>query len=146
MLFAISHVHTSNGNILPRGVMPQIVREYNHHFSTKEDFQVSYSLAAKRFPVVCKLFINKWHPKEMLGVYLSVFSMEAWKALPQEERKEHTLRECRACQEKFPELSKAFPAPTRRGKKAAVVPQKTLPAYNCHSMTFPPQKPWEVKC
>ena len=65
----------------------------------------------------------------MLGVYLSVFSMEAWKALPQEERKEHTLRECRACQEKFPELSKAFPAPTRRGKKAAVVPSK-----NTHSI------------
>lgn len=141
------HMHMTKGNILPKGVMPQIVREYNHHFSTEKGFQVSYSLASRRFPAICKLFHNKWHPKDMKGAYLTVFSTEAWKALSQEEQDEHTLRECKACQDKFAEFSKAFPVPTRRGKKQSLSPKQTnLTAYSYHSMTFQPQVPWEGKC
>ena len=60
----------------------------------------------------------------MKEAYLSVFNIQVWKTLSQEERKEHTLRECKVCKEKFATLSNAFPIRSKR-KKTIVLPKKS---------------------
>ena len=54
----------------PKGTMPLVLRDYNQHFGDNETFHMKYSLASKRFPAICCLFNNKWHPKEMLQKYM----------------------------------------------------------------------------
>ncbi len=95
--------------------MPQIVHTYNQHFTDHQPLQVKYSVASKRFSVVALQFNKRWHgDKES---YLVAFSLDAWKALSPEVREQHTLTECKACQEHYPELANAFPTQTRRGIK-----------------------------
>ena len=62
----------------------------------------------------------------MKEAYLSVFSIDAWKTLSQEERQKHTLKECKVCNEKFAILNNAFPAYVKRGKKPIAVPKKVV--------------------
>lgn len=101
------------GKLLPKGKIPEIMRDYNTIFTCAEGLQVTYGLAAKRFPTINRLFNNKWHTQQMKGAYLSVFSTEAWSVLPPEERAKHTLKECRACMDKFSTLSNTFPIPEK---------------------------------
>ena len=113
------------GNLLQKGKMPEILRDYNLNFASAHGLQVTYGVAAKRFQAICKIFNNKWHPQETKGAYLSVFSVEAWKVLSQEEREKHTLKDCKACSEQFEALSDAFPTSVRRRKKPIEVPKKS---------------------
>ena len=53
------------------------------------------------------------------GAYPSAFSVDALRALSQEEQGKHTLGECKTCGEKFAALSNAFPLPKRIRKKPA---------------------------
>ena len=111
-------------NQLPRGIMPAVIREYNQYFAEEEDLRVSCSQASKKFPVICKLFANKWNPKELRESYLSEFSSETWSTLTAEEKAKHTLKKCSACKENYPDLSAAFPTPQRKAiskaKKATI--------------------------
>ena len=86
---------------LPRGKLPPIVREYNTCFSSEKQLQVSYSMASKCFTAIRKLFNRKWHPQEMREAYLHAFNIEAWKALTQAQKQEHTLTNCEVCQTKL---------------------------------------------
>ena len=115
-----------NGKLLPRGKMPEITCDYNHNFASVQGLQVSYGVAVKRFQAINKLFNRKWHPQQMKEAYLSVFSIDTWKTLSQEEREKHTLKECKVCNEKFAILNNAFPAHVKRGKKPIAVPKKVV--------------------
>ena len=101
-------------NQLPRGKMPVVIRNYNKHFTAEDNLQVSCSQASKKFPVICKLFSNKWNPKELRESYISAFGIEAWSALTADEKAKHTLQRCSACLESYPSLSAAFPTPRRK--------------------------------
>ena len=123
---AVQHFMSTHmkGNLLQKGKMPDILRDYNRNFSSVHGLQMTYGIAAKRFQAICRIFNNKWHPQETKGAYLSVFSVEAWKVLSQEEREKHTLRESKACSEQFAALNDAFPTSVRR-KKPIAVPKKS---------------------
>ena len=56
--------HLTKNHVLPRGALPNIVREYNSHFANESSLQVKYSVASKRFTTITKCFNEKWHPKE----------------------------------------------------------------------------------
>ncbi len=43
------------------------------------------------------VWAKKWYPFESRVTYETTFSAEKWKGLPSEERKLHSLSECRAC-------------------------------------------------
>ena len=92
----------------------------DEHFTSNKSLQVKYSLASKRFMVICRLFSNKCQSKESREAYLSAFGIDAWKALEPEEREEHTLSECKACQEHYPQLVNVFPTPAKRVRKPVV--------------------------
>lgn len=113
-------------NKLPKGAMPQIVRDYNSNFGNVQALQVTHKLASKKFLPILRLFNNKWHPQESKNAYLSVFSVDEWKVLPPEEKETHTISDCKACCEKFAAFSNAFPSPRRRGKKPIVVSKRCV--------------------
>ena len=94
--------------------MPAVTREYNQYFAEEEGLRVSCSQASQKFPVICKLFANKWNPNDLRESYLSAFSSEAWSTLTAEEKAKHTLKKCSACKENYPDLSAAFPTPRRK--------------------------------
>ncbi len=73
--------HFTKTNVLPRGSMPQRARKYNEHFTNDKGLQAKYSLASKRFVVICRLFNNRWESQKSREAYLSAFSIDAWKAL-----------------------------------------------------------------
>ena len=118
--------HTKRKQKLPKGTMPLIVQNYNKHFATEENLQVSYSQASKKFPVIYKLFANKWHPKELRETYLSVFSVEAWSTLAADEKAKHALHNCSACRDSYPNLNAVFPKPRRRAIKATSTLAKSM--------------------
>ena len=95
----VSGQRTAN-NHLPRGKMPTVVRNYNKHFASEENLQVSCSQASKKFPPICKIFSNKWNPKELRESYLSAFGIEAWSTLTADKKAKRTLQKCRACEAK----------------------------------------------
>ena len=88
---AVQHFMSTHmkGNLLQKGKMAEILRDYNRNFASVHGLQVTYGIAAKRFQAICRIFNNKWRPQETKGAYLSVFSVEAWKVLSQEEREKH---------------------------------------------------------
>ena len=106
-----------NEKLLPRGKMPEITLDYNHNFASVQGLQVTYGVAVKRFQAINKLFNKKWHPQQMKEAYLSVFSIDAWKIMSQEEREKHTLKECKVCKDKFAIRNNAFAVHVKRGKK-----------------------------
>ena len=109
--------HFTKSHILPRGALPTIVREYNAHFTNEINLQVNYVHASKRFVTISKRSNDKWHPQEKRDTFLSTFNTEVWQSLSQDQRDKHTLSDCKECQERYPDLSNAFPAGVRRGKK-----------------------------
>ena len=115
----LSTKHLTKTIQLPRGVLPQIVREYNAHYTDHKKLQITYGLASKCFTAVCKHFNSRWHPQEMRESYLLTFNIEAWKALTQEEKEEHTLTHCEACHKYYSVLNSAFPVPPRQRRKIA---------------------------
>lgn len=72
--------------------MPKIVQNYNCNFTGVQGLQVTYKVAANHFKPICNHFNKKWHPQEMKNAFLSVFSLQPWKALSQEEKETHTQR------------------------------------------------------
>ena len=112
-------------NKFPKGVMPQIVQDYNKIFASIQGLQVTHKVASNKFLPIFRLFNNKWHPQEMKDTFLSVFSLDEWKVLPEEEKATHTVKDCKACSERFVAFSNAFPSPKRRGKKPIAIPKRT---------------------
>ena len=59
---AVRHIvsaHFTNNHKLPKGALPQIVREYNSHFANEINLQMKYSTASKHFMTVTKRFNDK---------------------------------------------------------------------------------------
>ena len=112
-------------NKFPKGVMPQTVQDYNKHFASIQGLQVTHKVASNKFLPIVRLFNNKWHPQEMKDAFLAVFSLDEWKVLPEEEKATHTVKDCKACSERFVAFSNAFPSPKRRGKKPIAIPKRT---------------------
>ena len=106
-------------NQLPKGVMPKIVHDYNCHFAIAQALQVTHWTAAKQYLPIIRLFNNKWHPQNMKDVFLSAFSLDTWVTLSEEEKKSHTVKNCKACRENFAGFSNSFPSPKKRGKTSS---------------------------
>ena len=112
-------------NRLQKGVMPQIVRDYNSNSASVPALQVTQKVAAKKFLPILRLFNRKWHPQEMRKAFSTIFSLDEWKALSEEEKNTHTIQNCTVCSEKFTAYSTVFPTPKRRGKKPLPPPKST---------------------
>ncbi len=88
-------------------------------FTTQfKHFVIDLSTAKKRFPLVNKVFNKRWNPDDAKQTYLSTFSTKCWEALPESEKKHHTLRDCKACQSFYGNLPSLFPC-AKRAKVAA---------------------------
>ena len=98
-------------NKFPKGVMPQIVPDYYKIFASFQALQVTHKVASNKFLPIVRLFNNKWHPQQMKDAFHSVFSLDEWKALSEEEKATHTIN--------------SFPSPKRRGKKPIAIPKST---------------------
>lgn len=123
------------------GTMPLIVQNYNKHFAAEENLQVNYSQVSKKFPVIYKLFANKWHPKEVRETYLSLFSLKAWSTLAAEEKAKHVLRNCSACSDSYPNrVSKTMQKGYKSYKYTLPNQRKQL---NCLQKTYEPLQIWE---
>lgn len=122
--------HFTPNHKFPKGTLPQIVREYNNHFSNEINLQVKYSTASKHFVTITRRFNAKWHHQETRTNYLVNFNREAWGSLSQTEKNRHTLSSCKACQEEFPQFVNAFPTLAKRGKKSVTKPKKICPTIN----------------
>ena len=72
--------------------------------------------------------INGTHKKKK--THLSSFNTEAWQSLSQTDRDKHTLSDCKECQERYAELSNAFPVGVRRGKTRVNNRPITCPTIN----------------
>ena len=107
----------------PKGVMPEIVRDYNHTFADIQPLQVTYKVATHRFEAIRRLFNLKWHPQEEKSEFISAFNLEAWRALSKEDKEAHTLKECNACAERFTDLNNSFPSASRKRKVIKAVPK-----------------------
>lgn len=66
------------------------------------------------------IFSKKWYPQAKRVEYTSTFSSEKWKALPDSEKDEHTLSNCKACLIRYDQLQTVFP-----GKPMYILPQPT---------------------
>ena len=119
--------------------------KYNCHFSSVKGLHVTHKVATKKFLPLLRIFNNKLHPQSMKSAYVSIFTIDKWKALPEEEKQIHTIRNCEVCNKKYVVFSKAFPSPKRRGKKPVVVPKSTA-TINLLREIFPPLGLLAKKC
>ena len=79
---------------------------------------------------ISKRFNDKWHPQENKDTYLSSFNTVVWQSLSQTDRDKHTLSDCKECQERYAELSNAFPVGVRQGKTRVNNRPITCPTIN----------------
>ena len=63
----------------------------------------------KNCEAICKMFSKKWHPIERRVEYTTTFCMHKWRDLKDDEKKKHTLSNCKACFLQHESLQKAFP-------------------------------------
>ena len=70
------------------------------HPSTFENYGVQSILAA---------FNAKWYPKQARQEYITTFSLEKWKALPDPVKKSHSISKCVACSIEHSSLQTAMP-------------------------------------
>ena len=105
---------------LPKGSYSKIMHDYNQHFSGVLQLQVTYATAAKRFNTITRRFNERWHPTEARESFLTTFSIYKWKQLPLDEKQNHTLSDCKACQNHSPILVNAFPG-SRKTTKVPVI-------------------------
>ena len=108
--------YMTKGFLLPKGSYSKIMQEYNEHFSEVPELRVTYNTAAKRFTTITRRFNDRWHPAEARDTFLSTFSIWKWKQLPLNEKRDHTLRDCKACQNHSSELVNAFPGSRKTTK------------------------------
>ena len=101
---------------LPKGSYYKIMRDYNEHFSEVPKLQVTYSTAAKRFPTITRRFNERWHPAGARETFLTTFSICKWKQLPLNEKQDHSLHDCKACQNHSSELVNTFPGSRKTTK------------------------------
>ena len=73
----------------PKGIKPKILADYNHHFTDNENLKGTYSLASRKFPIICQHFNRRWNTTEVREEYLTTFSVTAWKKLSPEEKRQH---------------------------------------------------------
>ena len=104
----------------PKGIKPKILADYNHHFTDNENLKGTYSLASRKFPIICQHFNRRWNTTEVREEYLTTFSVTAWKKLSPEEKRQHTLQKCKACETQFQVLSAAFPCKLGNKKKPLI--------------------------
>lgn len=69
--------------------------------------------AKKRFKLVRKAFNKRWHPDNAKSIYMSTFAASKWNALRDIEKKQHTMRNCQACQSMYGNLIDLFPGSSK---------------------------------
>lgn len=115
-----SNKHLPSSRRFPKGSIPKILADYNHHFAGNENLKGTYSLASRKFPTISQRFNRRWNPKEVREEYLTTFSVTAWKKLSLEEKQQHTLHKCKACETQYQALSAAFPCKLGNKKKPLI--------------------------
>ena len=106
--------HSEPHKGLPQGAFSRIHSEFMELFP---QFQIDLVTARKRFLAVKKVFRKKWHPDDAKKRYLSTFAITSWENLPESEKREHTLRDCRSCTTHYGSLYNLFPTGKIRSTK-----------------------------
>ena len=82
--------------------------------------------------------ITKWSKREKKLDYLSIFSPENWRKLPNLHKKRHTLGKCKECALAFCEQQRNFPGPTFNPGKTLAQSARLLAEQN-HTLKLPEQ-------
>ena len=91
--------------------------KFNRVFEGKYDanFHLEYEIYRVKSKDIASTF-NKRKNNEHKGAYLKHFSASSWKSLPQIQKQQHTLRDCKACSVHHFTFQSAFPLNTNRLK------------------------------
>ena len=108
---------------LPKGSLPKILRDYNQHFKDYPALTVTYSIASKKFLDVARYFSGRWHPSEAKQGFLATFSIAQWNKQSSDDKAQHTLRQCKVCENKYQSLSQSFPSRQTPSKGNSESPQ-----------------------
>ena len=113
----------------PKRSILKILADYNHHVTDNENLKGTYSLTSRKLPTICQRFNRQWNPTEAWEEYLTTFSVTAWKKLFPEEKQQHTLQKCKACETQFQVLSATFPCKLGNKRKPLIFFNKN---FFCH--------------
>ena len=69
---------------------------YSHHFD--QDFEK-----------IVQIWSKQWNPASTRQEYETTFAIQKWKNLSAEEKEQHPLQKCIACQKRYQELQLNFP-------------------------------------
>ena len=79
----------------------------------ESNFDLAYDVYRKRSKEMTVIF-NKWKSSDTKKKYTQHFSPEKWKSLPQIQKQQHTIRECRACLINHLAIQSSFPVKCKR--------------------------------
>ena len=90
------------------GLQPTLTQYYQHFKDFPAMHLTKHATKLTTIKAILMKFNEHWSSQEHKTLFLDEFCIEKWDSLATTTKAKHTLRQCRACMEEFPELTSVW--------------------------------------